>query len=144
MDCASVGCEAVAGQYAAGCERSPLPLVAVYDPECADEPVTSFDRRGRRYAPTPIRTSPRETPHLPISEHLAAGVRAGTPDREPAEAVAPPAQVVLAWNVRNGVGPIRGGIDHERVVKNPATANARLTDDRLARIAPLRDPRFAR
>jgi diketogulonate reductase-like aldo/keto reductase/predicted dehydrogenase len=55
-----------------------------------------------------------------------------------------PAEVVLAWNVTDGVVPIPSSNDPDHVVANLAAGRLRLDDDERDRIATLADPDFER
>jgi alcohol dehydrogenase (NADP+) len=55
-----------------------------------------------------------------------------------------PAQVVLAWNVTDGVVPIPSSNTKEHVVANLRAASLRLDEDERERIATLEDPEFER
>nr|WP_284731844.1 aldo/keto reductase [Halorientalis regularis] len=56
----------------------------------------------------------------------------------------PPAAVVLAWNVTEGVVPIPSSNDQAHVVANLAAAGERLDAEARERIATLEDPEFSR
>ena len=84
----------------------------------------------------------RVVAHSPLS---APGLLGEPALAELAEANdATPAQVVLAWNVANGVVPIPSSVDPEHVVENAAAAGLRLTDGERARIDGLADADFQR
>jgi alcohol dehydrogenase (NADP+) len=55
-----------------------------------------------------------------------------------------PAEVVLAWNVADGVVPIPASVDPDHVVANLAAAGERLDPGERARIDGLVDPDFER
>ncbi|PSQ06969.1 alcohol dehydrogenase [Halobacteriales archaeon QS_6_71_20] len=84
----------------------------------------------------------RVVAHSPLS---APGLLAEPVVREVAgEADATPAEVVLAWNVADGVIPIPSSVDPEHVVANLAAARVELTDEQRARLDGLADPGFRR